>query len=186
MIETGLLWYDDDSRRRVAVKIAEAAQRYRERVGLEPTTCQLNPAQAPTPAAEQPRRKRKDAQAALSIGLRLVPPATPRPNSFFVGIEEGQPATPVRCCPPPHPERPTPLSPHRPPGSRRARHPLLGYSRLPPPRAGRSLCQRWRRRSCLLARRRTKRRWRLRKLHTPRRVHAWRPPRGKGQRPRKR
>src|SRR5260370_9692167 len=96
MIETGLLWYDDDSRRPVAVKIAEAAQRYRERVGLEPTTCQLNPAQAPTPAAEQPRRKRRDAQAALSIGLRLVPTATLRPNYFFVGIEEGEPAKRVR------------------------------------------------------------------------------------------
>src|SRR5258708_4146260 len=92
MIETGLLWYDDDSRRPVAVKIAEAAQRYRERVGLEPTTCQLNPAQAPTPAAEQPRRKRKDAQAALSIGLRLVPPPTLRPKYFFVGLAGGEPA----------------------------------------------------------------------------------------------
>ncbi len=96
MIETGLLWYDDDSGRPVAVKIAEAAQRYRERVGLEPTTCQLNPAQAPAPAAEQPRRKRKEAQAALSIGLRLVPTATLRPNYFFVGIEEGEPVKRVR------------------------------------------------------------------------------------------
>src|SRR5258708_14335217 len=96
MIETGLLWYDDDSRRPVAVKIAEAAQRYRERVGLGPTRCRLTPAEAPAPAADQPRRKRKDAQAALSIGLRLVPTATLRPNYFFVGIEEGEPAKRVR------------------------------------------------------------------------------------------
>src|SRR5260370_33428530 len=96
MIERGLLGYDADSRRPVAVKIAQRAQRYRERVGGEPPTCQLTPAQAPTPAAEQPRRKRKDAQAALSIGLRLVPTATLRPNYFFVGIEEGEPAKRVR------------------------------------------------------------------------------------------
>src|SRR5262249_48928089 len=76
--------------RPVAVKIAEAAQRYRERVGFEPTTCQLNPAQANLPVAPQHARKRKSTLTVPVPALRLVPNASLRPNYFFVGIEEGE------------------------------------------------------------------------------------------------
>ena len=93
MLATGLLWYDDDASRPLAYKLAEAAERYRERLGYEPTACQLNPAQAQ--AAQQPpasaaiRRGAKRGVPLPPITLRLIPAAHLRPNYFFVGVEEG-------------------------------------------------------------------------------------------------
>ncbi|MGZ3676227.1 MAG: hypothetical protein ACXVCO_18135, partial [Ktedonobacterales bacterium] len=103
MIASGLLWYDDDAHRPLALKLAEAAQRYRERVGYEPTTCQLNPSQAPvatpsdtatdaTPKRVSARRGSRKAAANLPpITLALIPDAGLRPNYFFVGVAEGEP-----------------------------------------------------------------------------------------------
>ena len=100
MIATGLLWYDDDTRRPLAAKIADAAQRFRERVGYEPTTCQLNPAlaQQATAQREQPkRRSRKLAEEpAPEIPVRLEPSDSLRPNYFFVGVQDGDKLKRVR------------------------------------------------------------------------------------------
>src|SRR5579872_6364921 len=98
MIATGLLWYDDDTHRSLAQKLADAADRYRERIGFEPTTCQLNPAlipAAPTAVAagEKPHRARaRPRTPEPAIALRLIPDEHLRPNYFFVGVEVGEPA----------------------------------------------------------------------------------------------
>jgi hypothetical protein len=92
MIASGLLWYDDDTHRHVALKIAEAAERYRERVGFEPTTCELNPAQAAEAAPTK-----VDSAAGKTRKRSTVPPVTLRlesnehlkPNYFLVGVAEG-------------------------------------------------------------------------------------------------
>ncbi len=39
----GLLWFDDDPKRSLADKIEEAARRYREKFGIDPDTCYVNP-----------------------------------------------------------------------------------------------------------------------------------------------
>lgn len=85
MIAAGLLWYDDDVRRPLAIKLAEASERYRERVGYEPTTCLLNPAQIPSapPATGRGSRKKLNVPA---ITLQLVSDEHLRPNYFFVGV----------------------------------------------------------------------------------------------------
>ena len=90
MIATGLLWYDDDARRPLTAKIADAAQRFRERVGYEPTTCQLSPIAAQQIAAQREqtkRRTRKPAEpAAAELSVALEPDDALRPNYFFVGV----------------------------------------------------------------------------------------------------
>lgn len=99
MIDTGLLWYDDDPRRSLAQKLADASDRYRERLGFEPTTCQLNPVLIPAaPAAAAvgaPVRRARARIAEPAIALRLIPNQHLRPNYFFVGIEAGEPAVRV-------------------------------------------------------------------------------------------
>ena len=89
MIAAGLLWYDDDVRRPLAIKLAEAAERYRERVGFEPTTCLLNPAQIPSAPPATGRGSRKKI-VVPAITLRLVSDEHLRPNYFFVGVGEGE------------------------------------------------------------------------------------------------
>lgn len=100
MIATGLLWYDDDTRRPLAAKIADAAQRFRERVGYEPTTCQLNPtlAQQATAQREQPKRRsrRMAEEPVVEVHVRLEPSESLRPNYFFVGVQEGDKLKRVR------------------------------------------------------------------------------------------
>jgi hypothetical protein len=86
MMASGLLWYDDDKHRSLASKVAEAAQRYRERVGYEPTTCQLNPTLIPAPTNAKPQRSRHRDADAKAISLRLEPNEHLSPNYFYVGV----------------------------------------------------------------------------------------------------
>ncbi len=51
MTGIGLLWYDS-SVQDLAVKVAAAAQRYRERFGKEPNVCYVHPSGLPTGECE--------------------------------------------------------------------------------------------------------------------------------------
>jgi hypothetical protein len=88
MMVSGLLWYDDDTHRSLATKVAEAAERYRERVGYEPTTCQLNPSLIPGPSGTRSQRARRKDEPAIS--LRLEPNEHLRPHYFYVGVLAGE------------------------------------------------------------------------------------------------
>lgn len=70
-MKTGLLWYDPDPKKAAELKIDEAAARFRQRCGVTPNTCHVNPAQAAT----HPR-------------LRVVADRRVRPCTFWVGIED--------------------------------------------------------------------------------------------------
>jgi hypothetical protein len=93
MKTTGLLWFDDDPRRPVVAKIAEAVERYRERVGIEPTICEVNPAQMPATATPEPKKRQRRSQVAkqpaivLPKKLQLVPSEQLHPNYFMLGTE---------------------------------------------------------------------------------------------------
>src|SRR5271165_920283 len=91
MMISGLLWYDD-TRRPLAQKVAEAAERYRERVGYEPTTCQLNPSLMPSANQTRPKRAVRQSvdPSAVSTSLRLEPNEHLRPNYFYVGVLAGE------------------------------------------------------------------------------------------------
>jgi hypothetical protein len=41
-MKEGLLWYDNDSKRSLSVKVDQAVTRYRARFGRQPTVCYLN------------------------------------------------------------------------------------------------------------------------------------------------
>lgn len=102
MIAEGLLWFDDDTRRPLIQKIADAITRYSERTGWRPTICEANPAQAEAVLAELARiaakqaRQRTPAKASATLapslpaGLRILPNAAIRPNYFFIGIAAGE------------------------------------------------------------------------------------------------
>ncbi|HLY32733.1 MAG TPA: hypothetical protein VKQ36_17045, partial [Ktedonobacterales bacterium] len=113
MMTRGLLWFDDDARKPLPQKIAQAVMRYREREGYLPTVCEVNPQQAaltaPQPATRvSPKRARK---TSASIGtstaagkgqfvvdtsaLRITPNPSLRPNYILIGIATGE--EPVRA-----------------------------------------------------------------------------------------
>lgn len=78
-MNTGLLWYDRDPKIPFARKVREAADRYREKYGVDANTCYVNPATLP-PAASVP-------------GLELRTRTSIRPDHFWVGVSaDAQPA----------------------------------------------------------------------------------------------
>jgi hypothetical protein len=100
MKTTGLLWFDDDPRRTVIAKIAEAVERYRERIGFEPTVCEVNPAQMPSAAPEPQKRQRRSKTptppvATLPKGLQLVPSEQVHPNYFMLGSDGDEALIPI-------------------------------------------------------------------------------------------
>ncbi|MDE3229078.1 MAG: hypothetical protein KGO05_04285 [Chloroflexota bacterium] len=100
MIAEGLLWFDDDTRRPLLAKIADAIERYGERTGWRATVCEAHPSQAEAALAEitraaNPARRRSPAKAsaaliALPPHLRIRPNPSLRPNYFLVGVEAGE------------------------------------------------------------------------------------------------
>ena len=97
MVMAGLLWYDDDNRRPLAAKVIEAVERYRERVGFEPTVCQLAPAQLTALAAATASRSKRAHTPAVELprALRLEPDERLHPNYFMLGVGEGDIAIPI-------------------------------------------------------------------------------------------
>lgn len=89
----GLLWYDKDPKIPFAQKVEEAAERYREKYGVEPNTCYVNPTTLPA--------------GVVVPGFELRVWATIRPDHFWIGVsEDAQPApriTPVETALPPAP-----------------------------------------------------------------------------------
>src|SRR5262249_21243929 len=93
MMVSGILWYDDDAQRTLDEKIAEAAQRYRERIGFEPTACELNAAQAAAPKLVKAGTRRSPQLLQPTVpphNLSLIPTEHLRPNYFLVGLAEGE------------------------------------------------------------------------------------------------
>ncbi len=42
-MKQGLVWYDGDPKKTLDAKMTEAAKRYKEKYGSEPTVCYVNP-----------------------------------------------------------------------------------------------------------------------------------------------
>jgi hypothetical protein len=87
--EGALLWFDDDTKRPLQQKILDGVERFRERMGYEPTQVQLNPAQAKAleDAAQAPGKRRGKAVPPLpELRLRLLPTESMRPHHFLIGI----------------------------------------------------------------------------------------------------
>lgn len=71
---TGLLWFDNDPRRKPADKIAAAATRYAAKFGQRPTVCHVNEADA-------------GAGVRALRGVRVVVKGNALRHHYFVGVE---------------------------------------------------------------------------------------------------
>lgn len=75
-MDIGMLWFDNDTHRNLAEKIARAVAYYRTKYGQPPTDCFVNPAMLNTDSAE------------VAGGLRLRPAANVLKNHLWLGIGE--------------------------------------------------------------------------------------------------
>lgn len=78
-MRVGLLWFDDDPKKEVSLKVKEAAQRYFEKFGRWPNLCYVSPATLPLP---------RDPIGTKGIhldGLRVLSSHLVLPDHFWVG-----------------------------------------------------------------------------------------------------
>ncbi len=86
MLKLGLLWFDDDAKRKVVEKLDEAAERYEERFGVRPTLAHLNPTQA---------------EGLVHRRMQICGDPGLRRNYFLVGVDENDaPAEPRAAASP--------------------------------------------------------------------------------------
>ena len=72
-VEVGLLWFDDNPKVPLAIKVENAVRRYRERFGRMPEVCYVHP--RTLAGAEE-----------LPVHLRVIERATIQPNHFWVVV----------------------------------------------------------------------------------------------------
>lgn len=68
----GLLWFDDDPRRRMDEKVRQAAARFRQKFGVAPDVCYVS-----EQAIDRAEMRIDDVQ--------VLPMSTVRPHHFWVG-----------------------------------------------------------------------------------------------------
>lgn len=74
-MDIGMLWYDDDAKRKFDEKVARAVEFYRAKYGVQPTECFVHPGML---AADQPP---------TAAGVRLRPNRTIIKNHFWLGVD---------------------------------------------------------------------------------------------------
>jgi hypothetical protein len=79
-MKEGLLWYDNDPKRSLSVKVDQAVTRYRARFGRKPTVCYLNEVDLNGHAGEVK-------------GIRLQPKSNVLRHHLLVGEESKSPST---------------------------------------------------------------------------------------------
>jgi hypothetical protein len=83
-MDIGMLWYDDDAKRKLDEKVARAAQYYQTKYGVAPTVCYLHPSML----EDKTGIPQAGPSAAGSIQLRSA--RTVLVNHFWIGL--GEPA----------------------------------------------------------------------------------------------
>jgi hypothetical protein len=71
----GLLYYNDDPRKDLAAKVADAAARYRRKFGTEPNTCYAPPGEVPN-------------SEMMIGGIRVIARRGTLTNHYLIGVED--------------------------------------------------------------------------------------------------
>ena len=75
MMEQGLLWFDNDPKRSLEDKIAQAAERYSQKFGQQPNTCYVNPQMVAGPE-----------NGKIAKDVRVVTAKNILPHHFWLGV----------------------------------------------------------------------------------------------------
>jgi hypothetical protein len=75
-MKVGMLWFDEDSTRSLAVRITRAAEYYQRKYGARPNLCMVHPQ---TMAQEE---------EASHEGLKVCSSKAVLPNYFWLGVDE--------------------------------------------------------------------------------------------------
>jgi hypothetical protein len=87
-MKVGMLWFDDDPKRPLAVKIERAAKRYHEKYGVMPNLCYASP----RTVGDEPSALKVNLSASQSdksgSEVTLKQARSILPNHFWLGVAE--------------------------------------------------------------------------------------------------
>jgi hypothetical protein len=87
-MNVGMLWFDNDPRTALTVKVARAADYYRQKYGLVPDLCLVHPSMLTTPRPDQVEEPAQNA-AEGSIGKVAVRPnRLIQPGHLWIGNDD--------------------------------------------------------------------------------------------------
>ena len=78
-MRVGLLWFDDDPKKEVSLKVKEAAERYSEKFGRRPNVCHVSPTTLALPPDPM------GTEGVHFDGLRVLSSPLVLPDHFWVG-----------------------------------------------------------------------------------------------------
>lgn len=91
----GMLWFDNDTKASLEVKIERAASYYRTKYGRTPTLCFVHPSMLPGSASSSSEREppiapdngaSKESQKIIAGGVEVRSHRSVLPNHFWIGI----------------------------------------------------------------------------------------------------
>jgi hypothetical protein len=83
-MNVGMLWFDNDSKASLDVKVERAAAYYRNKYGKTPTLCFVHPSMLPevlTTSQDEVQRK-----VYTTDGIEVRPNRSVLPNHFWIGV----------------------------------------------------------------------------------------------------
>jgi len=81
-MDIGMLWYDDDTKRKLDEKVARAAQYYQTKYGVAPTVCYLHPSML------EDKTGVPQAGPSVAGSVQLRSARTVLLNHFWIGLGE--------------------------------------------------------------------------------------------------
>lgn len=81
-MNVGMLWFDNDPRAALDVKVERAAAYYRTKYGRTPTLCFVNPSMLPG----EPASTGSSARTLLAAGVEVRSHRSVLPNHLWIGI----------------------------------------------------------------------------------------------------
>jgi hypothetical protein len=86
----GMLWFDNDPKAGLAVKVERAATYYRNKYGKIPTLCFVHPSMIPQAAAPEGKNE-KDGYSTAGVEIRSH--TSVLPNHFWIGVNGSSEST---------------------------------------------------------------------------------------------
>jgi hypothetical protein len=82
----GMLWFDNDQKKELTVKVERAAQYYRNKYGKKPTLCYVHPSMLPEAGDANHADDNPDEEAGLvTAGVEVRTNQSVLPNHFWIG-----------------------------------------------------------------------------------------------------
>ncbi len=78
-MDVGMLWFDNDKKADLQVKVARAASYYQKKYGQSPNLCFVHPSMLPAGKNSSSGNK----------GVEIRPSKSLLPNHFWLGVDEG-------------------------------------------------------------------------------------------------